>query len=199
VHRPRYRLWCPAERTTQPLPRPVQVRTHGPYRQVERLGDPGGVQIAPGMQQQYLALVGGEVGEHGGGAPSRGGRVDPLGHTVAGVVCVQVGWDALIGSQAALLGAYVLAQQVPSDSVQPRARVRMLGPVVPAPGERLGEGLGGEVVGQFGTDPASQVAMDRREVPIEQLSEACRLRQRRGDQFGIVRCCLRLSGLSPGV
>jgi hypothetical protein len=66
---------------------------------------------------------------------------------------------------------------------------------VPAPGERLGEGLGGEVVGQFGTDPASQVAVDRREVPIEQLSEACRLRQRRGDQFGIVRCCLSLSGV----
>jgi hypothetical protein len=31
-------------------------------------------------------------------------------------------------------------------------------------------------------------------VPIEQLSEACRLRQRRGDQFGIVRCWLPLSG-----
>ncbi len=195
MHRLRCQLWCPAERTPQPLPRPVQVRTHGPFRQVERLGDPGAVQIAPGMQQQHLALVGGEVGEHGRGAPSRGGRVDPLGHTVAGVVCVQVGWDALIGSQAALLGTYVLAQQVPSDSVQPRARVRMLGPVVPAPGERLGEGLGGEVVGQFGTDPASQKAMDRREMPIEKLSEACWLRQRRGDQLGIVRCWLPSSGV----
>jgi hypothetical protein len=199
VHRPRCQLWGPAERTTQPLPRPVQVRTHRPFRQVERLRDPGAVQIAPGMQQQHLALVGGEVGEHRRGTPSRGGRVDPLGHTVAGVVCVQVGWDAGIGSQAALLGACVLAQQVPSDSVQPRARVRMLGPVVPAPGERLGEGLGGEVVGQFGTDPASQKAVDGREMPIEQLSEACRLRQRRGDQFDIVRCRLPCPGLSPGV
>ena len=199
MHRPRCQLWCPAERTTQPLPRPVQVRTHGPFRQVERLRDPGAVQIAPGMQQQHFALVGGEVGEHGRGAPSRGGRVDPLGHTVARVVCVQVGWDAGVGSQAALLGACVLAQQVPSDSVQPRARVRMLGPVVPAPGERLGEGLGGEVVGQFGTDLASQKAVDRREMPIEQLSEACRLRQRRGDQLGIVRCCLPCPGMSPGV
>lgn len=50
------------------------------------------------------------MGEHGRGAPSRGGRVDLLGHTVAGVVCVQVGWDAGVGSQAALLGACVLAQ-----------------------------------------------------------------------------------------
>jgi hypothetical protein len=66
---------------------------------------------------------------------------------------------------------------------------------VPAPCERLGEGLGGEVVGQFGTDPASQVAVDRREMPLEQLSEACRLRQRRGDQFGIVRCWLPWSGV----
>jgi hypothetical protein len=37
--------------------------------------------------------------------------------------------------------------------------------------------------------------VDRREVPIEQLSEACRLGQRRGDQFGVVRCWLPSSGV----
>jgi hypothetical protein len=176
----------------------VQVRAHGPCRQVERAGDPGAVQIGPGVQQQHFALVGGEVGERGRDAPCRGGRVDPLGHTVAGVVGVRVAWvvwEAGIGSQATLLGACVLAQQVRSDPVQPRGRVRLPRPVVPPPRECLGEGLGGKVVGQFGTDPAPQVAVDRREMPVEQLSKACRLRQRRGDQLGIVRSCPPSSGI----
>jgi hypothetical protein len=38
----------------------------------------------------------------------------------------------------------------------------MLGAILAAPPERQGEGLGGEVVGQVGTDPPPQVAQDRR-------------------------------------
>jgi hypothetical protein len=65
--------------------------------------------------------------------------------------------------------------------------VGMLGAILAAPPERQGEGLGGEVVGQVGTDPAPQVAQDRRVVAVEQLGEAGRLDQRRGDQLGVAR------------
>jgi hypothetical protein len=81
----------------------------------------------------------------------------------------------------------VLAQQVPRDPVQPGGSIGMLGAILVAPTERQGEGLGGEVVGQLVADPPPQVAQDRRVVAVEQLGEAGRLDQRRGDQLGVVR------------
>jgi hypothetical protein len=63
----------------------------------------------------------------------------------------------------------------------------MLGAILAAPPERQGEGLGGEVVGQVGADPAPQVAQDRWVVAVEWLGEAGRLDQRSGDQLGVAR------------
>jgi hypothetical protein len=81
----------------------------------------------------------------------------------------------------------VLAQQVAGDPVQPGGSVGILAAIPVAAPERQRERLGGQVVGQLVADPPPQVAQDRRVVAVEQLAEAGRLQQRRGDQLGVVR------------
>jgi hypothetical protein len=138
-------------------------------------------------QQQHLALLGRQIGHGQRGATCGGGGVDPLGDAVADVRPDRVGHHPGVGALPPHLGAGVLAQQVPSDPVQPGGSVGMLGAILAAPPERQGERLGGKIIGQVGTDPPPQVAQDRRVVAVEQLGEAGRLDQRRGDQLGVVR------------
>ncbi len=129
----------------------------------------------------------GRSGDGQRGTTRRRSSVDPLGDAVADIRSGGVGHDAGIGAQPPLLGAGVLAQQVPGDPVQPGGDVGTLGLIPVTLPERQGERLGGKVVGQLGADPPPQVAMNRRVVPVEQLREASGLDQRRGDQLGVVR------------
>jgi hypothetical protein len=121
------------------------------------------------------------------GTTCDGGGGDPLGDAVADVRSDGVGHHPGVGAQPPHLCAGVLAQQVPSDPVQPGGGAGMLGAILAAPPERQGERLAGDVVGQVGADPPPQVAQDRRVVAVEQLREAGRLDQRGGDQLGVVR------------
>ena len=176
-----------AELAAQALAGAVQAGADGAGRHAQRAGDPGAVQVRPGQQQQHLALLGGQVGDGQRGTTRRRSSVDPLGDAVADIRSGGVGHDAGIGAQPPLLGAGVLAQQVPGDPVQPGGDVGTLGLIPVTLPERQGERLGGKVVGQLGADPPPQVAMNRRVVPVEQLREASGLDQRRGDQLGVVR------------
>jgi hypothetical protein len=175
----------------------VQAGTDRAGRHAQRAGDPDAVQVRPGQQQQHLALLGGQLGNGQHGTTRGHAGVDPLGNPVAGIGSGGVGHDAGIGAQPPLLGAGVLAQQVPGDPIQPRGDVGTLGTLGPIPvalPKRQGERLGGKVVGQLGADPPPQVAMNRRVVPVEQLREASGLDQRRGDQLSVVRPGLLIIG-----
>jgi hypothetical protein len=121
------------------------------------------------------------------GTTCDGGGGDPLGDAVARIRSDGVGHHPGVGAQPPHLCASVLAQQVPSDPVQPGAGAGMLGAILAAPPERQRERLGGKIIGQVGADPPPQVAQDRRVVAVEQLREAGRLDQRGGDQLGVVR------------
>jgi hypothetical protein len=51
--------------------------------------------------------------------------------------------------------------------------------------ERLRERLGGELVGDLRADTAAQVAVDRVEVPVEDVDECPRLRVRGNNRLGV--------------
>ena len=73
--------------------------------------------------------------------------------------------------QVAPLAAPVLQQHVCGKPVEPRQRALVHGPEPAAALECDPEDIGGELVGSVASGPPLQVAVDRREVPVEEHAE----------------------------
>jgi hypothetical protein len=97
-----------------------------------------------------------------------------------------IGAGALPGPVQCPLGAPVPVQQIGGDAVEPGQRAPRHRLEAVATLERGEEGLRSQVVGEFPPDPAGEVPVHLRHVPVVDLAEALGIGQRLPDRRAVV-------------
>src|SRR4029079_140736 len=183
ARRPRRGMWSGARRSSgcprflpdgaqlvpQPFPGTRQPGLHRAGGKAKRRRDLRVGEVGPRVEQEDLALV----------RPQRSERLRELAvpHLRVDAVdgCLLVGEHgidagACVGAQHPPLPAPVVAHEVRGDAVQPRSHGPRGVEAIPA-AERHGECLRSEIVRCRRAEPASEVAVERRELRLEGVLE----------------------------
>lgn len=130
--------------------------------------------VGPGMEEQYLALSVREAGKSLGQHWSHCRGIEAIIRVGAQRRLEAPFCGARVGAQAALLPASVHAQEVGGDSVEPGqcGLALTIEPMSSAKSPR--ERLGGELLREGSAHPPPEIAINRRDVAIEDSLEALR-------------------------
>jgi len=160
-----------AEPFTQSVAGAVQTGSHGADRDPQRHRDLFVTQVGPGEQEERVTITRGEAHQGLGDGGSRQPGIQPGVDPAQAVVAVDAAIETRVRAEPARFPAVVVPHQVRRDPKEPWARVPVRGIEPPAPVERRGEGLSGEIVGQVRSDAACEISMDSDVVPVEHARE----------------------------
>ena len=148
-----------------------QTRAHRSRGDPERGGNLVVRQLRPGVEEEDLALFRHEFSKRGGNP-----RTDQRGAQALvthGEVLAKLGVDGKpsVELELVLLRPPLASKQIYRYAEQPGSQASLSGVEVMAPSEGDGESLGGQIIGEGGTDPTSDESVDGWEVVFERLLE----------------------------
>lgn len=169
--------YCPdsPRRSRTPAASSVEPRTHGAGGDAEGQPDVRVAEVCPRVQQENIAVSGGQVRQGVGEARPQALGIDACIDRVGPIPCDHGDLHTRDGIQSPHLAAAVVSQQVGGDTQEPwtcAGAVRVV-PATRVEGDR--EDLCCEVDGNIHLHATGQIGAHRIEVAIEDMGEDVRL------------------------
>lgn len=137
------------------------------------------------MHEQHIAFIGPQSPQSLGQRRGHRRGVHATFHVVVHLISRIPGCDARECGELPTLRPRVMANEIRGDAKQPRKRV-LAGEALPAI-ESTRERFGCELFGAGATDASAEIAVDRVDVPIEDLPESLRIHSGGGDYLAVGR------------